>query len=184
MKCVKKENGAVCLIDAEGIVWADIKSAGKTCALVLHNDKIPDIYCKDRTRREFSCEIVCESEKRAEECRDAIALLIHSGYKKNWDWTMQMDMEDLADFFGDHTLRFLPLTFKQSEIKREIKRIRREIPKKQSLLLYVRSSSKNYAAVCETIYDTMPYYLIQYSYDAAMKDKMSVFVFYRDEDEE
>lgn len=174
------ENGDVLLVDRKDTVWAEVASTDVGCTLTLHNDQIPDVYCEYNYRACYTAQIVCDESERAH-CKDALASLVHSGYKKDWNWLMSMDMGDLADYFGRHELHYVHGECALGDVRRTVKKMKKRLPKGKCVFVYVRSARENYYTLCETLWDDFQYYLIQYAWDSAMDQTAKIDVWYRDE---
>ena len=177
----EEENGSVSLVDRKETVWAEIAQCDDGCTFTLHNDKIPDVYCEYRYRSTYTSHILCEDDVACTQCKDALASLVHSGYKKDWNWLMSMDMGDLADYFGRYELGYLHGECSLGNILTAIKKMKKRLPKGKAVFVYVRSARENYYTLCETLWDDFQYYLIQYAWDNDMQGTAMIEVWYRDE---
>ncbi len=175
------EDAVTRLVDWRDTVWADIESCDELCRLTLYNDLIPDVYCEEQYRARFSSRFVCNSASEARNCADALASLIHSGYKKDWNWLMSMDMGDLADFFGNKKLRYVHTECAIVNALPTIDKIKKQIPKKQSVFVYVRAPRENHLSLCEMLWEGLSYYLIQYAWEDSLENSAVIDVWYRDE---
>ena len=177
----KGEDGVNRLVDWRDIVWADIESCDELCRLTLYNDLIPDIYCEEQYRSRYSSRITCNSAADAKNCEQALASLVHSGYKKDWNWLMSMDMGDLADFFGNHKLHYLHAECSIVNALSAIDKLKAQVPKKQSVFVFARAPREQKLSLCEMLWDGFEYYLIQYAGEDGLENSAIIDVWYRSE---
>ena len=178
---LRKEDNGISLVDSKDTVWAEVVQCDDGCTLTLRNDQIPDVYCEYCYRSTYTSHIVCKDDVERALCKDALASLIHSGYKKDWNWLMSMDMGDLADYFGRYELYYLHGECAVGDVHRTIKKMKKHLPTGKAVFVYVRSARENYYTLCETLWDDFQYYLIQYAWNGDMTDTAMIDVWYRDE---